>query len=110
MALSKCKLPSPAERERLYKLMEECSEVIQAVSKVLRHGYNSRFPGSMTFNRTTLQQEIGDLKASIVLMYLAKDINQGSVNDQRDYKLVFDTKQWLHEKENIELIKNFKGV
>ena len=30
---------TPAETERLAILAEECGEVIQAVGKILRHGY-----------------------------------------------------------------------
>jgi hypothetical protein len=35
---------TPAEAERLALLAEECGEVIQAIGKVLRHGYESRHP------------------------------------------------------------------
>jgi len=35
---------SPAEAERLALLAEECGEVVQAVCKVLRHGYESTNP------------------------------------------------------------------
>ncbi len=34
----------PAEAERLALLIEECGEVVQAASKVLRHGYKSYDP------------------------------------------------------------------
>src|SRR5579872_899269 len=35
---------TPAQIERLALLAEECGEVMQAVSKILRHGYESRNP------------------------------------------------------------------
>ena len=35
---------TPAEDERLAMLAEECAEVIQIVSKIQRHGYDSWHP------------------------------------------------------------------
>lgn len=54
---------SPAEAERLAILIEECSEVIQAAVKILRHGYESGMPDyiySCLTNRETLERELGD--------------------------------------------------
>ena len=52
---------SPAEAERLALLVEECGEVIQAVTKILRHGYESCHPVSGVNNRAALERELGDL-------------------------------------------------
>ena len=38
---------SPAEDERLTVLAEECSEVIQAICKIQRHGYESFNPDEL---------------------------------------------------------------
>lgn len=51
-----------AQRERLEMLAEEASEVVQAVMKVLRHGYsafNPHSPDSGT-NEDQLNREIND--------------------------------------------------
>lgn len=52
---------TPAEAERLAVLAEECGEVIQAVGKILRHGYESSHPDGGPTNRRTLEREIGDV-------------------------------------------------
>lgn len=52
---------TPAEVERLVILMEECGEVIQAASKVLRHGWDSTYDNGKT-NREQLEIELGDVK------------------------------------------------
>lgn len=66
----------PQEREQLVKLMEECAEVIHAVSKILRHGWHSTnpdAPGSET-NYETLQRELHDLEHSIAEVAEARDL------------------------------------
>lgn len=54
-----------AERERLEMLAEEASEVIKAVTKILRHGYYSRNPNRPDEgdNRKQLEREITDFRA-----------------------------------------------
>ena len=52
---------TPAEAERLAVLAEGCGEVIQAVGKILRHGYESSHPDGGPTNRRTLEREIGDV-------------------------------------------------
>jgi NTP pyrophosphatase (non-canonical NTP hydrolase) len=52
---------SPAEVERLVILSEECGEVIQAIGKVLRHGWNSIYDNGTT-NRAQLEIELADIK------------------------------------------------
>lgn len=58
---------TPAEQERLVMLAEECGEVIQAVTKVLRHGYEScnPFTQGVETNREHLLREIVDVSAMI---------------------------------------------
>lgn len=52
------------ERELLVILMEECAEVTQAASKLLRFGKENR-PDTGKSNTTVLELEIGDLEAMI---------------------------------------------
>jgi NTP pyrophosphatase (non-canonical NTP hydrolase) len=59
---------SPAEAERLAMLAEECGEVIQAIGKILRHGYESTHPDGGPTNRENLNRELNDLTAVIFLM------------------------------------------
>lgn len=67
---------SEEESERLALLIEECAEVIQAATKVLRHGYASQWPvRSGPTNRESLSKELGHLRTATELM-----LNQGDVN------------------------------
>jgi hypothetical protein len=62
-----------AEDERLTLLAEECAEVIQAVCKIQRHGYESHHPDGGPDNRDALSKEVGDVMAAIRLMVTADD-------------------------------------
>jgi hypothetical protein len=72
---------TPAEQERLVILAEECSEVIQAVSKILRHGYESRNPKGLNSetNRQGLERELGDLFHAFERLCSNGDIEYGAV-------------------------------
>ena len=59
---------TPAEAERLALLSEECAEVIMAIGKILRHGFESRHPNGGPTNRQTLERECGDLRHAVLLM------------------------------------------
>jgi len=54
---------SEEEQERLSILMEECGEVIQAIGKIQRHGYESYNPNDplKRTNRELLAIEMGDV-------------------------------------------------
>lgn len=57
---------TPREAEALAILAEECGEVVQAIGKILRHGFESRHPyddGGMT-NRQQLRKELVDVLAA----------------------------------------------
>lgn len=56
---------TPQEQETLVRLMEECGEMIQAASKVLRWGWLSRNPDEVDgpTNRERLFTEYNDMKA-----------------------------------------------
>lgn len=60
---------SPAERERLEMLVEECGEVIHEACKALRHGYECYHPADPgRDNRARLRAEIIDLSAILALV------------------------------------------
>lgn len=61
--ITPCELPSPYEREVLTILIEECAEVQQRASKMLRFGVAEIQPGQPLTNRERLSVEIGDLQA-----------------------------------------------
>jgi NTP pyrophosphatase (non-canonical NTP hydrolase) len=63
-----------AERERLTMLIEECGEVIQAATKCLRHGYESRHPDGGETNRQYLTREYEDLLCVVWAMRQTGDI------------------------------------
>jgi len=55
-------------KELMGILQEECSEVIQAVSKINRFGMDSVYNESS--NRDKLEQEIGDVMATAMILSL----------------------------------------
>lgn len=67
---------TPAEAERLAMLAEECAEVIQAIGKILRHGYDSYHPldPDQTPNRVLLDRELTDVAAVVLAMRSHGDI------------------------------------
>jgi len=74
---------SAAEAERLAILSEECAEIIQAVSKILRHGYENYHPYTEddfhATNRKDLEREIGDVSAVITMMVKRGDLKAASI-------------------------------
>lgn len=72
---------SPAEAERLALLIEEAAEVQQIAAKILRHGYNSSHPEEPAIsNRSLLERELGDLKATVHILYSYEDVSEYNVN------------------------------
>lgn len=57
---------TPYENELLTILIEECAEVAQAATKIMRFGRQERYPGGLD-NITKLGLEIGDLERMIEL-------------------------------------------
>lgn len=85
-----------AEIERLALLAEECGETIQVIGKILRHGYDSRWPlPDGDTNRTKLEREIGDIHVAIDLLYSNEDVNEERVDDAYTEKGLKINK-WLH--------------
>lgn len=91
---------TPAEAERLACLAEECGEVIQAIGKVLRHGYDSAHPDQTTsdrYNRTDLERECGDVLATIDLMANAGDLRANKMDEHRQKKHRSRAKYFHHQ-------------
>lgn len=60
---------TPQKTQRLLdKLQEECSEVIQVISKIRRFGPASHHPDRKTTNKTELVSELEDLLALVAVL------------------------------------------
>lgn len=80
------------ERELLVILMEECAEVIQAASKLIRFGKENRpvglgDPSEGLSNSVVLAHEIGDLEAVLQIANEADLYRSGDVVDGRRRKM-----------------------
>jgi NTP pyrophosphatase (non-canonical NTP hydrolase) len=78
---------SPAEAERLYMLAEEAGEIVQAIGKVLRHGYWSRHPDGGPTNRDSLERELGDLLGVMRHMCNCRDLTLGYIENRAGGKM-----------------------
>lgn len=89
-----------AEAERLAILIEECGEVIQAATKVLRHGYEdySPFDDTKTPNRRKLEREIGHLLNAVRMSTTAGDTS-GAVVDGAHLEKSATIGRWLHHQD-----------
>lgn len=67
--------------ERLAILAEECGEVIQAVGKILRHGYENDWLASrhLSSNRQHLEEELGNVLYAVELLRGSNDISIDAV-------------------------------
>ena len=89
---------TPAQTERLSKLIEEASEVIQEAAKILAHGYDTRNPVGEPdgpTNREKLEIELGDFSAVLHLMKGAKDVSSVRIVKARRMKF-FKLDRWMH--------------
>ena len=68
--MSPCPLPTEREREILTILIEECAEVQQRATKLLRFGRDEVQAGQPLTNAQRLSKELGDLR---VLVDMAAD-------------------------------------
>lgn len=61
---------TPAQAELLALLAEECGECVQAIGKILRHGYGSSNPllASGPRNIDALAKAMGDLRGAMILL------------------------------------------
>jgi NTP pyrophosphatase (non-canonical NTP hydrolase) len=77
---------SNKEQEIMSILQEESSEVIQAVSKIFRFGYENKHPEKDQTNREHLAEEIGDALAMIQLCIENKIVKWEDVEVAKDKK------------------------
>lgn len=92
---------SSAEAERLALLVEECAEVIQAATKVLRHGYESQNPmreTSCPTNRMDLVSELGHLEHAVHRLCEAGDVESLGIVASAQSKAE-RIGRWLHHQE-----------
>lgn len=88
---------TPSETELLALLSEECGECVQAIGKILRHGYGSTnplIPGSDN-NMDALAKEMGDVLAAMILLCDSGPVSKEQVHAHADVKL-HNVKRWLH--------------
>lgn len=90
---------TPAESERLYLLAEECGEVVQAIGKILRHGYESKHPDGGSTNRQSLELELGDIDAAVKMLIRAGDLSTYHIIDASDEKAE-SVNQYLHHQDD----------
>lgn len=71
---------TPAQAERLEMLAEEAGEVVQAVTKILRHGFDSSDPTQHFYrtNRTHLAEELQELNVVHDEMIACGDLFTGT--------------------------------
>jgi NTP pyrophosphatase (non-canonical NTP hydrolase) len=83
-------------------LQEECSEVIQAVSKISRFGLNNYKPGKPKTNREHLEEELGDMLAMICILEKMGIITQDA--------LEIATKAKIEKLKKWSTIKNLEEI
>jgi len=94
---------TPEEAEALALIAEECSEVIQAITKIQRHALWSEHPESHIPNWRTLQREVGDVMAAFRVGEGQRLIEWANVVQARDEKLRTLPKYLHHAKVVREL-------
>jgi hypothetical protein len=86
-----------AEIERLTLLQEGCAEVIAAICKIKRHGWDGAsaiVPDSLT-NRQMLEKKFGDVCVAAELMLQEKDYRNFACMAAADEKRAVDNR-WLY--------------
>jgi NTP pyrophosphatase (non-canonical NTP hydrolase) len=80
-------LPKSANlNEVLLIIQEECAEVVQAVSKVIRFGWENHHPERTKTNREELEEELGDLLAMYDILLQTREIDPANVSQARANK------------------------
>jgi NTP pyrophosphatase (non-canonical NTP hydrolase) len=72
------------DKEILLITQEECAEVVQAISKVFRFGFDSTHNGQN--NREHLEEEIGDLMCMIDLLIDHGIVSEAAVMTAKEEK------------------------
>jgi len=80
--------------ETLVILQEECAEVIQAASKILRFGFQSRYPTEdFASTKECLEMEAGQLLCMIGLLVEQGAINEDAMMEAMEHKKI-KLKEW----------------
>tara|TARA_R110002074_G_scaffold276044_2_gene447466 strand:+ start:177 stop:476 length:300 start_codon:yes stop_codon:yes gene_type:complete len=89
---------TPAESERLSMLAEEAAEIVQSVTKILRHGYESHHPETPTrSNRNDLENEVCDFLAVLEMFHDAEDLQIDGVQIAQSIKA---KRRYTHHQED----------
>lgn len=86
---------TPAQAERLSIIAEEAAEVVQAVTKIQRHGLESCHPTGGPDNRHALEIEIGDLHTAVRMAVDAGDLDGMEIDAAAKLKTV-NIGRYLH--------------
>lgn len=70
--------------ELLVVLMEECAEVIQEASKIIRFGEDAEYNGETALSR--LEKELGDLQCMVDLLHANNMISYDNLEKYADAK------------------------
>lgn len=91
-----------AQAERLALLLEELGEAQQAIGKILRHGYESKWPPFIgQSNRQALEQEVGDIHHAVSRLIVAGDLRGAEIHSASDKK-ADRISVYLHHQEQTE--------
>jgi phosphoribosyl-ATP pyrophosphohydrolase len=92
---------TPAERERIQKIIEEASEVIKVCCKILAHGFEVEACAATGFiaydNRSDLEMESADFFSSIKLSVDSGDLNYAKICEHMNNKSEIITKYMKHQ-------------
>jgi hypothetical protein len=101
---------SPGQAERLAITVEELGETVQAIGKILRHGYESRDPTKdpEKSNRRDLETELGDVYAAVDQMRYNGDVSPANIHRAKKKKLA-KKERYLHH-QDLSIAYNEKRV
>lgn len=104
-----------ARAERLALLMEDCAEVVHAIAKIQRHGWDSNWNGRLAeTNAQALERELGDLLVSLDMVFdkVRGDVSYLRALAVRSGKIrkLLGGDGFIHCQENVELLKSLYEV
>lgn len=103
----------PAQIERLALVAEEAGEVVQAIQKILRHGFESSNPElpleQRVTNRQHLEKELGQLHLVMGILAASGDADGPSIAVHCERKAL-SLPKWLHCGENKQHLGLAQGA